>query len=171
MKKKALFITKAAVIAALYAALTYLSGIFGLAYSGVQFRISEALTVLPIFTAAAVPGLTVGCVLANMLSTINPADMLIGSLATLLAAVLTRRLKNIQIKGYPLLSVLMPVLINAVFVGAELTFFSASEDSAAAFFAASALSVGTGEALVCFTLGTALIVFIKRSRRLSELLK
>ena len=66
-KKASVYITQAAVIAALYAALTYLASVFGIAYGNVQFRFSEALTVLAVFTPAAIPGLTIGCFIGNLL--------------------------------------------------------------------------------------------------------
>ena len=87
--------TYAAVIAALYVALTFLSSLFGLSGQGaVQLRISEALTVLPYFTAAAVPGVTLGCLLANLLTGAAAPDLIFGTLATLLGAIGTRALRR-----------------------------------------------------------------------------
>lgn len=169
MKKKNVQIAKAALIAALYAMLTYVSAIMDLAYSGVQFRISEALTILPLFTSAAVPGLAVGCVISNMLSTVNPLDMIIGSAASLLAAFLTRKLRNVTIKGFPLLSFLSPVVVNAIFVAAEIAMFS-GEESRIAVFGMSVLTVGGGELAVIFTLGLALFCIIRKNHRVSTLI-
>ncbi len=90
MNSKTAYLTKAALIAAVYAALTYAAAAAGLAYGEVQFRFSEALTVLPLFCPAAIPGLTVGCLVSNITSTINPVDMVVGTLATLCAALCTR---------------------------------------------------------------------------------
>ena len=70
MNKKVVFLTKSAIIGAIYTVLTLLCAVFGLAYGGVQFRFSEALTLLPIFSAAAVPGLTIGCLVSNIFSKI-----------------------------------------------------------------------------------------------------
>lgn len=167
MNKKNRRLTLASVIAAVYAVLTLISGVFGLAYGNVQFRISEVLCILPVFSAAAVPGLTVGCVIANIFSTINPIDTVIGSLATLFAALLTRKCRHITVKGFPVLSMLFPVLFNAVFVGAEIAFFSGSEIFMPVFFA-NALSVGAGEAAVIFTLGTALVLFLQKNGRIRK---
>ena len=89
MKKSTLFLTRAAIIAALYAALTYAASVVGLAYGPIQFRFSEALTVLACFTPAAVPGLTVGCFLGNLGSSLGPIDWVVGTAATLLAALCT----------------------------------------------------------------------------------
>lgn len=169
MNKNIRGLTKAAVIAAVYAVLTLLSSAFGLAYSGVQFRISEALCILPLFTSAAVPGLTAGCVIANVFSTVNPLDTVIGSAATLLAALLTRACRNVRIGAIPVPSMLFPVLFNALFVGAEIAFFS-GEDAFWSVFALNALSVGAGEAAVIFTLGTALILFLRKNTRLMTII-
>ena len=78
------YLTQAAVIAALYVVLTYVSSAVGLAYGGVQFRLSEALTILPAFTPAAIPGLTIGCVLGNLGSPMGIVDIVCGAGATLL---------------------------------------------------------------------------------------
>ncbi len=170
MKAKTAYLTKAALIAAVYAALTYAAAAFGLAYGEVQFRFSEALTVLPLFCPAAVPGLTVGCLLSNVISTVNPADMVIGTLATLFAALTTRALRNVTIKGYPFLSMLMPVLFNGLFVGAEIAYFSGTNVFWQAFWPAAG-SVAAGEAAVVFVLGTLLFLLIKKDGRLQSLLK
>ena len=84
----------AALIAAAYAALTYVSAAMGLAYGEVQFRLSEALCVLAAFTPAAIPGLTIGCVLGNITSPLGIADIVFGAAATLLSA-LCALLQNI----------------------------------------------------------------------------
>ena len=98
-------------IAALYVVLTFVAQAFGLASGAIQVRFSEALCLLPCLTPAAVPGLTVGCVLANLLTGCAPWDVVFGSLATLIGAVGTRMMKN-----RPLLSWIPPVLSNTVIV-------------------------------------------------------
>lgn len=170
MNKKTLYLTKAALIAALYAVLTYIAAAAGLAYGEIQFRFSEALTILPLFCPAAIPGLTVGCLVSNIMSTVNPVDMVIGTLATLLAALCTRALRNVRIKNYPLLSMLMPVIFNGVFVGAEIAYF-AGEGAFWPVFASAALSVAAGEAAVVLLLGTLLRSVIERHEKLKTLLK
>ena len=92
--KKVLFITQAAMIAALYVVLTLLANALGLANYAVQIRFSEALTILPFFTPAAIPGLWAGCVLANILTGCAPLDILFGSLATLIGAFFTYVLRR-----------------------------------------------------------------------------
>lgn len=95
------YLVQAAVIAAIYAVLTLLASSLNLAYGPVQFRISEFLTVLPMFTPAAIPGLTLGCFLANLASPFGPVDWIFGSVATLLAAVVSYLLRNVRIKDIP----------------------------------------------------------------------
>ena len=118
------YLVQAAVIAAIYAVLTLLASSLNLAYGPVQFRISEFLTVLPMFTPAAIPGLTLGCFLANLASPFGPVDWIFGSVATLLAAVVSYLLRNVRIKDIPFLVPMAPVLFNALVVGVELACFS-----------------------------------------------
>lgn len=92
--KKVLFIVQAALIAAIYVALTYLSSIAGLASGTIQVRISEALCILPVFTTAVIPGLWLGCFLANMLTGGIPVDVVCGSIATLIGAFGTYALRK-----------------------------------------------------------------------------
>lgn len=169
MKKRTLFLTKAAVIAAAYAVLTLLGAALNLSYGGVQFRFAEALCILPVFVPAAVPGLTVGCFLANILSSVSPLDMVFGTLATLLAALASRALGNVRIKSYPFCSLLMPVLFNGAIVGAEIAFFTAGESFFTAY-AVNALTVSLGEAAVTFTLGSLLYYGVERNPRLKAIL-
>jgi len=165
-------IAVSAIIAALYVVLTMLSNIFGLAYGPIQFRVSEMLTILPVFFPAAIPGLTIGCILSNITSTINPLDMVIGSFATLLAAVLTALFRKVTIKGYPLLSFLMPVLCNGFIVGAEILFLFSDTVSFSLFWVYFA-EVAAGELAVVFILGSifhkALYKVIPKNRMLKEL--
>lgn len=162
MKKSVRFLVYAAVIAALYVVLTHLQNlIFPESTSfAIQFRASEALCVLAFFTPAAIPGLTVGCLLFNLTyAAALPLDFVLGSLATLLAATgmwLTRR---VTVKGYPIVGMLLPAVCNAVLVGAELTIYIGQA------FWLNALQVAAGELGVLLTLGTALYYAI-RSRKL-----
>ena len=114
--KKTRFLTQAAIIAALYAALTLLLQPISGFQGNFQLRVSEALTLLPIFTPAAVPGLFVGCLIANLLGGATILDVVFGSLATLLAACLTRRLRH-----SPPLAALPPVAVNMAVVGLTLS--------------------------------------------------
>ena len=110
-------LVEAAMIAAIYTVLTYAAAALNLAYQGVQFRFSEALTILPVFTPSAIPGLAIGCFLSNLGSPMGIIDWISGTSATLLAAVLTRLLRNLTVKGLPVLAPFPPVLTNAVIVG------------------------------------------------------
>ena len=133
-----------ALTAALYTALTLLFQ--PISFGATQFRVSEALTLLPVLFPQAVPGLTLGCLLSNLLGGYGPWDQLIGTLATLLAALLTRRLR-----GNMWLAALPPVLCNALMVGGMLAFVLPAP------FWLTALSVALGEAVVVFALGVPLI--------------
>ncbi len=154
-------------IAALYVALTYVMATVNMAYGQVQLRVSEALTVLPAFTPAAIPGLTLGCFLANLASPLGVVDWVFGPLATLLAALATKALAKAEVKGIPLLAPLPPVVANAVIVGLEVSCLSAVGFSWANFswaaFGAGALSVGLGELAVCFGLGIPLMIALKKT--------
>ena len=150
-------IATAAIIAALYTVMSLLSSIFGLTYGPIQCRFSEALTVLPFFLPEAVPGLFVGCLVTNLMSTVGPLDIIFGSMATLLAALWTAKMPN------KFLATLPPVICNMVLVGAEIAWFSTQEG--AAFwpaFAFNSLTVGIGEAAACFILGSLLLRVLPR---------
>ncbi len=161
--KKLTHLAQGAMIAAIYAAATYLSAVFGIAYGNLQFRFSEALTILSVFTPAAVPGLTIGCILGNISSPFGIWDIVFGSLATLLAAISARALRNIKIKGFPFLSLLMPVIFNALIIGAEITFLMPAQTPSLALFAVSALEVGAGELAVCLAGGIPLFYAIRKT--------
>lgn len=165
--KQVLFITQAAVIAAMYAALTYLQNFLlpGTTSAAVQFRVSECLNVLALFSPAAIPGLTIGCVISNLynIGAGLPLDMIFGSLATLGATLAIYFLRNVRIKGYPLIAMLMPAVFNGLIVGWEIEFFFVEGDFAFASFVVQGALVALGEVLVMLTLGTALYyIFIRR---------
>lgn len=109
--KKVTFIVQAAVIAALYVVLTFIANALGLASHTIQVRFSEALCILPVFTTAAIPGLWIGCLLANLLTGAVIYDVIFGSIATLLAAVFTYLLRNHKIA-----CTLPPVILNMIIV-------------------------------------------------------
>lgn len=145
-------ISLAAMIAAMYAAITIATIEFS--FSNVQVRVAEALTILPVFTPAAIPGLFVGCLVANIVGAASPYDMIFGPLATLAAAVLTRKLRN-----YTLLAPAPPVIVNAVVVGLVLSF------SLELPFIATAASVCAGQLVACYGLGVPLMLMLKRLPR------
>ena len=156
------FLTEAAMIAAGYTVLTLLAMMLNLAYGPVQFRFSEALTVLPVLTPAAVPGLAVGYLLSNFWSSMGALDIIFGTAATLLAALTTYMVRNIRVKGIPILAPLPPVLFNALIVGVEITIVSPGGFVFPAFLA-NALSVGLGELAVCYVLGLPLLVALEKA--------
>ena len=164
-KKQVLWLAQAAVIAAQYAALTVLQGgiVPGTASMAVQFRVSEAMTLLCCITPAAIPGLTLGCFLANFLfMDALPLDMLLGSLATLLAGLAMYLLRNIQWKKLPLLAALMPAIFNGVIIGLEIEIFFIDGPFHFTSFLVQGGLVALGELVVCFTLGLLLYKALDR---------
>ena len=149
-----------AMVAALYVVLTVLAAQFNLASGAIQVRFSEALTILPVFTAAAVPGLTVGCVLANLLTGCAAWDVVFGSLATLIGAVGTRLLKN-----KPLLAWIPPVVSNAVIVPIVLIKVYGVPDA----WWYLVLTVGAGEIIACGVLGLLLWRALKNVPQIRDL--
>ena len=166
MKNRSRRVAHAAIIAALYAVLTHMQNLIlpGSATWAIQMRLSEALAVLAFYTPAAIPGLTLGCLLFNItFSAALPLDFLVGSLATYLAAQGMWLTRNIRIRGIPLPGLLMPALTNAILVGLELSIYIGGG------FAINALYVALGELAVLLTLGTALYLTI-RNRKLGAIL-
>ena len=164
MNSKTRYLTHAAIIAALYAVLTHMQNLLlpGSATWAIQMRMSEALCVLAFFTPAAIPGLTLGCLVFNLtFAAALPLDFVIGSAATFLAALGMWKTRRVTIKCIPLLGLLLPALANAVLVGWELTVYIGGG------FLLNAVYVAIGEAVVLLTLGSALYYAIKK-RRLEE---
>ena len=147
-------------IAALYVVLTVLAAQFNLASGAIQVRFSEALTIMPVFTVAAVPGLAVGCVLANLLTGCAAWDVVFGSLATLIGAVGTRLLKD-----KPLLAWIPPVLSNMAIIPIILIKVYAVPD--AWWFLV--LTIGAGEILSCGLLGLLLWRSLKNIPQIKDL--
>lgn len=164
--KSTVYIVQAAVIAALYAALTILQNTLlpGTASMAVQFRVAEVLTILAVFTPAAIPGLTVGCIIANIssLSVLGPYDMIFGSLASLLAAVLMYLLRNKRLFRLPVAAALMPALANGIIVGFEIEFFFVEGGFHFGDFLFQGGCVALGELGVLFVLGLPLARLIEK---------
>jgi len=166
MNKKIRYMTHAAVLAALYVGLTYLQNALlpGSASWAIQFRASEALCVLALFTPAAVPGLSIGCLLFNIsFAGALPLDWIVGTLASFLATAAMWLTRKWQVAGCPLAALLMPALMNALLVGWELSVYLGGG------FWLNAAYVAIGEAAVLLTLGSTLYYAIKK-RRLDILL-
>lgn len=172
--KSTIYIVQAAVIAALYAVLTILQNTLlpGSASMAVQFRVSEILTILAVFTPAAIPGLTVGCIIANIssLSTLGPYDMIFGSLASLIAALLMYLFRNVRWFTLPVLSALMPALINGIIVGFEIEFFFVEGGFHFADFLLQGGLVALGELGVLIVLGLPFAKIIEKQRLDKKLL-
>jgi len=164
MTGKSKFLAHGAMLAALYTALTYLQNFLipNSATWAIQFRASEALCVLALFTPAAIPGLSIGCLLFNLsFSGALPLDPVMGTAATVLATVGMYLTRRITVKGYPLLAMLLPAITNALLVGWELEIYIGGG------FWLNALYVAIGEAAVLLTLGT-LLFYTIRNRKLSR---
>lgn len=150
-------LTLAAMTAAAYAALSLLSAAFGIGYGPIQVRFSEALCLLPFLFPETAWGLGVGCLIANVFSPYGLPDLVVGTLATLLAALLTARCRKLWLAPLP------PVLCNAVLVGAVLTWEQTG--LSAAFWPAyglNTLSLLLGEGIACGVLGVLLVKQLPR---------
>lgn len=146
--KKTLLLTQSAMIATLYILLTLFTNIFGLANGAIQVRLSEALTILPFFTPAAIPGLFIGCALSNYLTGSTIIDIIFGSLATLIGALFTY-----QLRKYKWLAPVPPIIANIIIIPYVLTTIYGAEGSYFYF----ALTVGIGEIISCGILGMILL--------------
>ena len=172
--KSVLFITQAAAIAALYATLTILQNILlpGSASMAIQFRVSEVLTILAIYTPAAIPGLTLGCVVANISSiqALGFYDLVFGSLASLIAACAMYALRNERICKIPFFSLLMPALANGVIVGFEIDFFFVNQFSFNLVdFLIQGSLVALGELAVLMILGLPLSILFEKQNLAKKL--
>ena len=166
MHQKTHHLTQAAIIAALYTILTHLQNTLlpGTATWAIQCRISEALCVLALFTPAAIPGLSIGCLLFNItFAGALPLDWFLGTAASFCAAWAIWHTRKVTIKGFPLLSLLMPALSNAILVGYELTVYIGGS------YPINALYVALGELIVVLSLGTILYYAIRRRKLDSNL--
>lgn len=162
--KKVAFLTEAALIAAVYVVLTFLTNSLGLASGTIQVRLSELLTILPFFTPAAIPGLWLGCLLANLLTGCIILDVVCGSIATLLGAVGTYLLRR-----HKLLCTIPPVIANMVIVPFVLryaygfVFEYGGMDWSIPFYM---LTVGIGEIICCCVLGSFLLRILNKYRNI-----
>ncbi len=151
MKTKTL--THSAMIAALYVVLSFLARLFGLDSGVIQVRFSESLCILPVFTPAAIPGLFAGCLLYNILSGAMVWDVIFGSIATLIGAIFTRRLRT-----HRYLATLPPILSNAMIIPFVLTYAYGIPGGIPYFM----LTVGIGEVISCGILGFLLYSLLKK---------
>lgn len=157
------YLTQAALIAALYVILTYLANALGLANYAIQLRFSEALSILPCFTSAAIPGLFAGCLLSNLLTGCALPDILFGSFATLLGACGTYLLRRRR-----WCAILCPILANTLIIPLILIYgygMRIEGISLLRCYGFYALTVGAGEVLSCGVLGTFLMNMLSSYRQ------
>ena len=152
--KKVAFLAQAAMIGALYVALVCIFA--PISFGAIQFRIAEALTILPVFTPAAIPGLFVGCVLGNILGGAAPLDVVFGSLATLIGAFFTWTLRN----AHPFLAPVPPILANTLIIPFVLRYAYGIPDSIPFLM----LTVCIGEVIACGLLGLLLYYALRKSK-------
>ncbi|MEA4922826.1 MAG: QueT transporter family protein [Eubacteriaceae bacterium] len=144
------YVMQAAIIAAIYAVITIV--LSPISYGPMQIRVSEALTILPVFTSAGIPGLFVGCIISNLMGPYGLVDIVCGSAATLIAAFFTYKLRN-----KPVLAPLPPVIANGIIIGAELHYAYGVPGLWACMG-----WVALGELLACYALGFPLIKLLQK---------
>lgn len=159
MNKKVKFLCHAAIIAAIYVVLTFLASVMGLSSGAIQVRFSEALCILPYFTPAAIPGLAVGCLLANFLTGSALWDVLFGSLATLIGAVCAYLLRK-----HKWLVPLPSVLANMIVVPPVLMWVYGVEDA----YPFLVMTVGIGEVISIYGLGMLLLFALEKRKKIFE---
>lgn len=160
-------VRKMAVISMIAALYTVVSlALAPLTFGVVQIRFSEAFGLLAVLSPLGIWGVTLGCLISNAvgvaLGATLPPDIIFGTLATLIAAVLSYRLRNIRIKNIPVLSAVPPILVNAVIIGLELTYFFSNGFTMEIFFI-NALSVGLGQIVPCAGLGLLLVYTLEKT--------
>ena len=160
--------TQIAMVAAVYTVLSV--ALAPISYGPIQVRIAETLTLLPLIWQPSITALTLGCFLTNLigvhLGVTGPIDILVGTLATFLAAVCTWRFREKTIKGIPVISILMPVIFNGVFVGLELAWML-NPDNIAAMAVVYGLQVAVGE-LIAVIIGWILLPMLKKAQIFGE---
>ena len=167
-------LTVRALIAAAYTALSL--ALAPLSFGYAQVRVSEALTLLPLFSPNAVWGVTLGCALTNAVGAamgvnFGVADVVFGTLATLLACVVTYKLRNVRFKGLAIVPSLPPVLFNAVIIGIEIAVMFPDPSSSAPLWLAcitNGISVGIGELISCTVLGVLLVKIVETNTSLRK---
>lgn len=158
------YITRGALVSALYVGLTFLCNAIGLANGPIQLRLSEALCILPFFMPSAVPGLFIGCLIANLVTSAAVWDVIFGSLATLVGAFVASKIKNKWLVPIP------TVIANTVVVPVVILFcYTAKESWSLQTYFITALGVFTGEVLSAYVLG--MILFFALDRHKNSLFK
>jgi len=161
-------LVRCAVIAAVYVVVCLVLAPFS--YGAVQVRVAEALCLLPVFGAEYIVGVTLGCFLANLLGSTVVVDVVFGTLATLLACLVTYKLRDIRVKGLAIPASLPPVAFNMIIVGAfEITFFFSDGAPTAMLAVVNSVTVGIGELISCTILGVALVKLIESNAGLNKI--
>ena len=155
MNKKTRFLTQSALIASLYVALTLVSASMGLASGAIQVRISEALTIMPVFTPVAIPGLFIGCLAANLITGAALWDIVFGAIATLLGAVGTYLLRKHRV-----LALIPPILSNTLIIPFVLKIAYGVEEGYSFLF----FTIFIGELISCGVFGTLLSKALEKTK-------
>ncbi|MCQ2505019.1 MAG: QueT transporter family protein [Saccharofermentans sp.] len=160
MRRKTLLLARAAIIAALYVVLTYITNAFGLASGVIQVRISEALSMLCVFTPAGIYGVTIGCLISNLITGCAPLDVIFGTLATLIGAIGTRILgrKSKFLAPLPTIisnTIIIPIILYYVYGFTPFWF--------------GVVTVFIGEAISCYVFGLPLYAIVERNKKVLKL--
>ncbi len=155
MTKSTRYLTQGAIIAALYIVLTFIANALGLANGVIQVRFSEALTILPYFTPAAIPGLSIGCLLSNILTGCSIFDIVFGTLATLIGAIFTYLLRK-----YKFLAPIPPIVANVLIIPPVLKIAYGATDALPFLM----FTVGLGEVISCGIFGMILLFALNKRR-------
>lgn len=146
-----------------------------LSYGPIQVRIAEALTILPVITPVAIWGVALGCFVANLIGWLTGAnpigaiDTVFGTAASIIAGIITYRLRGYRIGGLPILSALSPVLVNAIIVGAQLTVIYYPGNFNLVTFGTFAMWVGLGQVIACMALGLPLLKAFERRKIMADI--
>ena len=159
-------IAAVAMMAAMYVALVM--ALPWLSFGPFQVRVAEALTILPVFTPFAIIGVGLGCLIANMMSPYGIMDAIVGTLASVIAGVLSYKLRGVRFWGLPILSALSPVVVNAIVIGAMLSFMYTGGLNLVVF-GTYAFSVGAGQMIACVVLGLPLFKALERTSLLTTI--
>ena len=160
-------LVRCAMIAAVYTVLCLV--LQPVSYGAVQVRVAEAFCLLPVFGAEYIVGVTLGCLLANLLGS-TMVDVVFGTAATLIACLATYALRNVRWKGLAIPASFPPVIANALIVGAfEITVFFSDSAPTATMAVFNAVAVGVGEIISCCVLGVALVKLIESNESLNKI--
>ncbi len=150
--EKNVYLAEAGLIAAIYVIVSLLTSVIGMTYGPVQFRLAECLYILFLSTPAMVPGVTLGCIITNFMSPYGAIDIAIGGLASLLAGFLAYKFRNKKVKNIPLISMIFPVVVNSLLVGAEIALMQSDIDVSLILFLKTVAEVAVSE-VVSMALG------------------